>query len=65
MEPVLSPDKVNGVPPPCTAGIEHDILRLSDTRPLENKNGEVEKACVATRIIVTPAVTGKNPDAVI
>ena len=65
MEPVLSPDKGNGGPPPCTAVIEHALLRLSDTRPLENKNGEVDKARVATGIIVTPSATGKKPSAVI
>ena len=65
MEPVLSPDKVNGGTPPCMAGIEHALLSLSDTRPLENKNGEFDKARVATRIIVTPAATGKKHSAVI
>ena len=33
--------------------------------PLDNKNREVDKARVATGIIVTPAAIGKNPSAVI
>ena len=65
MEPVLSPEKEKGGPPHCTAGTEHALLRLSDTRPLDNKNGEVNKAHIATGIIVTPAATGKKPAAVI
>ena len=62
MGPVLSPDKDKGVPPPCTAGTEHSLLRSPDTWPLDNKNGEVEKALIETRMIVTTAVTGKKPD---
>ena len=65
MEPVLSPDKEKGGPPPWTAGTEHALLHSYDTRPLENKNGEVQKARVATGIIVTPAATGKKPADVI
>ena len=65
MEPVLSPYKEKGGTPPFTEVTEHAILCLPDTRPLYNKNGEVEKYCVATGIIVTPTVTGKNPAAVI
>ena len=47
------------------AGIEHDLLCSIDTRPLDNKNGEVNKAHVTTGIIVTPTATGKKPAAVI
>ena len=65
MEPVLSPDNEKGGPPPCTAGTEHALLRLYDTRPVDNKNGEVDKARVATGIIVTPAATAMKPAAVI
>ena len=65
MEPVLSPDREKGGPTPCTTGTEHALLRSSDTRPLDNKNGEVDKARVATGIIVTPAETGKKPATVI
>ena len=32
---------------------------------LDNKNGEVNKALIATGIFVTPAATGKKPAAVI
>ena len=65
MEPLLLPDKEKVGLPPFTAGTEHDFLRSPDTRPLDNKNGEVEKSCVATGIIVTPAATGKKPADVI
>ena len=44
---------------------EHALLRSHDTRPLDNKNGEAEKARVATGIIVTPAEMGKKPAAII
>ena len=63
MEPVLSPYKDKGVPPPCTAGAEYYLLSLPDTRPLDNKNGEVDKARVATGIIVAPTSTGEKPAA--
>ena len=65
MEPVLSLDREKGGSPPCTAGTEHDLLRLPDTRLLDNKNGEFDKARVATGIIIAPAATRKNPAAVI
>ena len=65
MEPVLSPYKEKGGPPPCTAGIEHYFLHLSDNRPLDNKNIEVKNSCAATGIIVTPVATGKKPADVI
>ena len=65
MEPELSPDKEKGGPPPCTAGTEQALRRSPDTRPLDNKNGEVDKAHVVTGIIVTPAATGKKPAAAI
>ena len=65
IEPVLSPYKEKGLPPPCKAGIEHAILRSPDTRLLDNKNGKVEKALVATGIIVTLAAAGKKPDAIV
>ena len=41
-------------------GIEHALLRSPGTSPLDNKNEEVNKARVATGVIVTPAVTRKN-----
>ena len=65
MEPVLSPDKEKVGPPTCTAGKENVLLRSPDTRTLDNKNGEFDKACVMTGIIVTPSSTGKKPAAVI
>ena len=65
MEPVLSPEKDKGGPPPCTEVKEHDLLRSHDTRPLDNKNGKVDKARVATGIIVTTAAAGKKPAAFI
>ena len=65
IEPVLSPDKEKGGPPSYTTGTEHALFRSPDTRSLDNKNGEVEKARVAIGIIVTPEVTGKKPAAVI
>ena len=46
-------------------GIENALLRSPGTSPLDNKNEEVNKARVATGLIVTPAATGKNPAAVI
>ena len=60
MESVLSLDNKKGVPPPCTPGTEYDILCLPKTRPLDNKNGEVEKACVVKGIIITPAAKRKK-----
>ena len=65
MEPVLSPEKEKGGPPPCTAVTEHALLLSPDTRTLENKNAEFDKARVSTGVIVTPAATGKKPAAVI
>ena len=65
MEPVLSPDKEKRGPPPCTAGTEHNLLCYPDTRLLDNKNVEVNKARVAIGIIVTPAAKGKKPAAII
>ena len=65
MKPVLSPDKENRRPTPYTTGKENDLLRSPDTRPLDNKNVRVDKACVVTGIIVNPIVTGKKPAAVI
>ena len=62
---MLSPDKEKVVPPPYTAGIEHDLLRFPDTRLLDNKHEEVEKSPVATGIFVTPVVMGKKPAAVL
>ena len=47
------------------AGVEHALLRSPDNSPLDNKNGEVEKARFVTGIIVTPAATGKKPADVI
>ena len=65
MEPVLSPDKEKVGPPPCTAGTEHALLCQPDTSLLKIKELEVDKARVATRIIVSPAETGKKADGVI
>ena len=65
METVFSPDKEKGGSPSCTKGTEHSLLRLPDTRPLDNKNVEVDKARVATGIIVTPTAMRKKPAAVI
>ena len=65
MEPIFSPDKEKVEPPPYRAGKEHDLPRSPDTRPLDNKNGEVYKSRVATGVIVTPAATRKKPAAVI
>ena len=65
MEPVLSLYKDKRGPPPCTADTEHALLRSTNTSPLDNKNGEVGKARVATGIIVTPVATRNKPAAVI
>ena len=65
MEPVFSPDKDTGEPPPFTSGTEHALLCSPDTRLLDNKNGEVDKARIVSGIIVTPVAAGKNPAAVI
>ena len=65
MEPVLSPYKEKGGPPPCAEGTEHAPLSWPDTSLLDNKNGEVEKYRFAIGTIDTPAATRKNPAAVI
>ena len=65
MEPVLSPENYKGGPPPCTTVTEHALLLSPDTRPLDNKNGDIEKARVATGMIVTSAEMGKKPAAFI
>ena len=61
IEPVFSPDKEKGGPLSCTAGTEHALFRSPDTRPLDNKNGGVEKARVTIELIVTPEAMGKKP----
>ena len=58
IEPLLSPDKEKGRPAPYTEGTKNSLLLSPDTRPLDNKNGEVNKARVATGIIVTPCSDG-------
>ena len=62
MEPVLSPDKEKVGPLPCTAGTEHYLLLSPVIRPLDNKNGEFDKAHIMTGIIVTSAATGNKTD---
>ena len=65
MEPIFPPDRDKGGPPPCTAGTENALFRLTDTRPLDNTKGEFDRAHVATGMIVTHAATGKKPADVI